>query len=63
MSGEVDIDNPYIIIFLFLLMLYVQIKLFSAMPNNLLGPELQYLLKVKDDLSYVLISQDAKNNV
>ena len=51
MSGEVDIDNPYIIIFLFLLMLYVQIKLFSVMPNNLLGPELQYLLKVKDDLS------------
>ena len=49
MSGEVDIDNPYIIIFL--LMLYVQIKLFSVMPNNLLGPELQYLLKVKDDLS------------
>ena len=32
-------------------MLYVQIKLFSGMPNNLLGLELQYLLKVKDDLS------------
>ena len=51
MSGEVDIDNPDIIIFLFLLMIYVQIKLFTVMPNNLLGPELQYLLKVKDDLS------------
>ena len=29
----------------------------------LLGPELQYLLKVKEELSEVLICQDAKNNV
>ena len=28
-----------------------------------LGPELQYLPKVKEDLSYALIFQDAKNNV
>ena len=28
-----------------------------------LGPELQYLLKVKEDLSLVLIFQDAKSNV
>ena len=27
------------------------------------GPELQCLLKVKEDLSIVLIFQDAKNNV
>ena len=27
------------------------------------GAELQCLLKVKEDLSYVLIFQDAKNNV
>ena len=27
------------------------------------GPELQCLLKVKEDLSYVLNFQDAKNNV
>ena len=27
------------------------------------GPELQCLLRVKEDLSYVLIFQDAKNNV
>ena len=28
-----------------------------------LGPELQCLLRVKEDLSKVLIFQDAKNNV
>ena len=28
-----------------------------------LGPELQCLLRVKEDLSLVLIFQDAKNNV
>ena len=28
-----------------------------------LGPELQCLLKVKEDLSLVLIFQDAKNNI
>ena len=28
-----------------------------------LGPELQCLLKVKEDLSLVLIFQDVKNNV
>ena len=27
-----------------------------------LGPELQCLLKVKEDVSYVFIFQDAKNN-
>ena len=31
--------------------------------NKELGPELQSLLKVKEDLSKVLIFQDAKNNV
>ena len=30
---------------------------------DLQGPELQFLLKVKEDLSEVLIFQDAKNNV
>ena len=42
---------------------------YSLLSDNLsahvvhLGPELQCLLRVKEDLSLVLIFQDAKNNV
>ena len=35
----------------------------SACTSDYLGPELQYILKVKEDLSLVLIFQDAQNNV
>ena len=45
----------------------VWLLVFCASPRSAMGwymvPELQCLLKVKEDLSSVLIFQDAKNNV
>ena len=43
--------------------LYISHDLNTLKACNAQGPELQCLLRVKEDLSKVLIFQDAKNNV